>query len=306
MKRFFKLMATFLSLSLIFISSNTYVLANDTLQQNSYKSKLPEPFSHDVTLYDIEQDILDYIQYNKLDIVYGSEEYIQLLNKFSFNSDDIFDESMIRYYSAYSSVFLANSNITLNLNQTIQDIREKNIHKENTIKSLIPETDSSKSVYSTYNVEGAKKYAANYAMINNYNYPEYGADCTNYASQIIHEGGGLPTTSQWNIWAGPDSLAWMSWVNAGAFCTYWGEVRGHIGRTCSSLSDVNRYANPGDFIVWRNKDTLEFFHTQFVQSKINGEIFCSQHSPHYYNNKLNDKYTESSFRGNIIYQLDFT
>ena len=149
----------------------------------------------------------------------------------------------------------------------------------------------------TYNVAGAQKYAADYAMVNNYKYPEYGSDCTNYASQIIHEGGGLPTTSQWNIWAGTGTLAWKSWVNVGAFCTYWGEVRGNIGNTCSTLAKVNQYAEPGDFLVWRNQATLEYEHTQFVQSKTNGEVYCSQHSMPYYNKRLNSRYTEVHSKG---------
>lgn len=241
-----------------------------------------------------------------MDVVYGSDQYLELLNEFTFYPADNLDDYMIKYYSAYASVYRSTEDIKLELDKTINDIRNENIQEEIQMKKELLQIVGVEPAKVTYNVAGAQKYAADYAMVNNYKYPEYGSDCTNYASQIIHEGGGLPTTSQWNIWTGTGTLAWKSWVNVGAFCTYWGEVRGNIGNTCSTLAKVNQYAEPGDFLIWRNQSTLEYEHTQFVQSKTNGEVYCSQHSMPYYNKRLNSRYTESSFKGNIVYQLDFT
>lgn len=141
-------------------------------------------------------------------------------------------------------------------------------------------------------------------MVNNYSYPEYGADCTNFASQILFAGG-FNTTSLWNIWAGPGTIAWQTWVNAGAFCTYWGDHRGYIGKTCTSLAEVNKNSKPGDFLVWRNKTTLEYEHTQFVQTKVNGYIYCTQHSPSYYRQRLSDRITDAAFNNSVVYQLNF-
>ena len=296
----------------IWVSGTSTVMAEENISevnsvytcQNTYESRLPLEVTYDITLGEIEEDILNYIAFNKLDVVYGSDQYLELLNEFTFYPADNLDDYMIKYYSAYASVYRSTEDIKLELDKTINDIRNENIQEEIQMKKELLQIVGVEPAKVTYNVAGA--YAADYAMVNNYKYPEYGSDCTNYASQIIHEGGGLPTTSQWNIWAGTGTLAWKSWVNVGAFCTYWGEVRGNIGNTCSTLAKVNQYAEPGDFLVWRNQATLEYEHTQFVQSKTNGEVYCSQHSMPYYNKRLNSRYTESSFKGNIVYQLDFT
>ena len=293
----------------IWVSGTSTVMAEENISevnsvytcQNTYESRLPLEVTYDITLGEIEEDILNYIAFNKLDVVYGSDQYLELLNEFTFYPADNLDDYMIKYYSAYASVYRSTEDIKLELDKTINDIRNENIQEEIQMKKELLQIVGVEPAKVTYNVAGAQKYAADYAMVNNYKYPEYGSDCTNYASQIIHEGGGLPTTSQWNIWAGTGTL-----VNVGAFCTYWGEVRGNIGNTCSTLAKVNQYAEPGDFLVWRNQATLEYEHTQFVQSKTNGEVYCSQHSMPYYNKRLNSRYTESSFKGNIVYQLDFT
>lgn len=298
----------------IWVSGTSTVMAEENISevnsvytcQNTYESRLPLEVTYDITVGEIEEDILNYIAFNKLDVVYGSDQYLELLNEFTFYPADNLDDYMIKYYSAYASVYRSTEDIKLELDKTINDIRNENIQEEIQMKKELLQIVGVEPAKVTYNVAGAQKYAADYAMVNNYKYPEYGSDCTNYASQIIHEGGGLPTTSQWNIWAGTGTLAWKSWVNVGAFCTYWGEVRGNIGNTCSTLAKVNQYAEPGDFLVWRNQATLEYEHTQFVQSKTNGEVYCSQHSMPYYNKRLNSRYTESSFKGNIVYQLDFT
>lgn len=298
----------------IWVSGTSTVMAEENISevnsvytcQNTYESRLPLEVTYDITLGEIEEDILNYIAFNKLDVVYGSDQYLELLNEFTFYPADNLDDYMIKYYSAYASVYRSTEDIKLELDKTINDIRNENIQEEIQMKKELLQIVGVEPAKVTYNVAGAQKYAADYAMVNNYKYPEYGSDCTNYASQIIHEGGGLPTTSQWNIWTGTGTLAWKSWVNVGAFCTYWGEVRGNIGNTCSTLAKVNQYAEPGDFLVWRNQSTLEYEHTQFVQSKTNGEVYCSQHSMPYYNKQLNSRYTESSFKGNIVYQLDFT
>lgn len=293
----------------IWVSGTSTVMAEENISevnsvytcQNTYESRLPLEVTYDITLGEIEEDILNYIAFNKLDVVYGSDQYLELLNEFTFYPADNLDDYMIKYYSAYASVYRSTEDIKLELDKTINDIRNENIQEEIQMKKELLQIVGVEPAKVTYNVAGAQKYAADYAMVNNYKYPEYGSDCTNYASQIIHEGGGLPTTSQWNIWAGTGTLAWKSWVNVGAFCTYWGEVRGNIGNTCSTLAKVNQYAEPGDFLVWRNQATLEYEHTQFVQSKTNGEVYCSQHSMPYYNKRLNSRYTESSFKGNIVY-----
>lgn len=59
-----------------------------------------------------------------------------------------------------------------------------------------------------YNYEYNKKYR---------NYNNLGGDCANFASQILHEGGGFRKNDTWNYYRGSGSRAWL---NAHAFNNY--------------------------------------------------------------------------------------
>ncbi|HHZ19156.1 MAG TPA: amidase domain-containing protein [Firmicutes bacterium] len=84
----------------------------------------------------------------------------------------------------------------------------------------------------------------------NYNYS--GGDCTNFASQILHEGGGLPKTALWNY--GKDGSP--SWVNARAFNNYMLNS-GRATRLCYGAYDQVLKASyqllPGDYIAYEKK-----------------------------------------------------
>lgn len=102
-------------------------------------------------------------------------------------------------------------------------------------------------------------------------------------------------------------MPWATWVNASYFTEYWSLTRGYIGKVCTSRSAVNAYAEPGDFLSWYNLDTLNWTHLQFVQSKnMKAEIYCSQHTSNYYDQKFNDRVEASRFNDWHVYIIDMT
>lgn len=283
-----------------------FILSNKTFKQkaakeNNSSNALPSTLSYEVTFREIQNDIIDYS--TSQGIEFASQEYDDLLYSFIFSPPEELSDVKQTYYSAYASVYFGRNNFNDILDKSINQIREENIALEASAQASI-EQQSEPHIQIAYNLEAAQEYASAYAMVNNYSYPEYGADCTNFASQILFAGG-FNTTSLWNIWAGPGTIAWQTWVNAGAFCTYWGDHRGYIGKTCTSLAEANKNSKPGDFLVWRNKTTLEYEHTQFVQTKVNGYIYCTQHSPSYYRQRLSDRITDAAFNNSVVYQLNF-
>lgn len=283
-----------------------FILSNKTFKQkaakeNNSSNALPSTLSYEVTFREIQNDIIDYS--TSQGIEFASQEYDDLLYSFIFSPPEELSDVKQTYYSAYASVYFGRNNFNDILDKSINQIHEENIALEASAQASI-EQQSEPHIQIAYNLEAAQEYASAYAMVNNYSYPEYGADCTNFASQILFAGG-FNTTSLWNIWAGPGTIAWQTWVNAGAFCTYWGDHRGYIGKTCTSLAEVNKNSKPGDFLVWRNKTTLEYEHTQFVQTKVNGYIYCTQHSPSYYRQRLSDRITDAAFNNSVVYQLNF-
>lgn len=114
----------------------------------------------------------------------------------------------------------------------------------------------------------AVKYADTYCGaasggINNYKYNSAykdfnaeGGDCTNFASQILHEGGGLKKTWAWNYRKGEATRAW---VNADGFNSYM------IGSGRASLIAYGSYEKvykasykllPGDYIAYEEKNDI--------------------------------------------------
>ena len=80
----------------IWVSGTSTVMAEENISevnsvytcQNTYESRLPLEVTYDITLGEIEEDILNYIAFNKLDVVYGSDQYLELLNEFTFYPAD--------------------------------------------------------------------------------------------------------------------------------------------------------------------------------------------------------------------------
>lgn len=136
-------------------------------------------------------------------------------------------------------------------------------------------------------------------------YPVYVSDCTNFASHILRAGGFDPNPD-WHYNGGLYPTGHLTWIQAPGFVQYWSLIRGYLGPVCTTASAVNAYASPGDFLVWWNTDTYTWYHTQFVQSKIGVEIYCTQHTSNYYNVRFNDRIDSTTFNSNHIYLVDMT
>lgn len=285
------------------IMMGTVLTAFASEPTDAFDSSLGDEFSYEMTLGDIQTDILNYIAFNNLGIEYGSEEFSVLMNDFAFAPPAEVSETAQMYYSAYASVYLGEESIDAMHNKTIAEIRKANQSVATKIQQAYSEPSETKP-YVAYNLKAAQDYAYAYALVDNFNYPVFRLDCTNFASQILHAGG-FGTTSKWNVWAGADTEASFNWINASGFLQYWSLTRGYLGPVCTSLSQVNSKAYAGDFLVWFNTTTYEFYHTQFVQSKVNGEVYCTQHTSYYFNQKLNDRVSASAFPDKHVYIVKF-
>jgi len=97
------------------------------------------------------------------------------------------------------------------------------------------------------NDEQGFKYNSKYR---NYNYS--GGDCANFASQVLHEGGGLRKTYAWNYGKG----ASKAWVNAHAFNRYMLQSGRGTRIAYGTYSQVLPYSyrlEPGDYIAYEKK-----------------------------------------------------
>jgi len=97
------------------------------------------------------------------------------------------------------------------------------------------------------NDEQGFKYNPKYR---NYNYT--GGDCANFASQVLHEGGGFRKTYTWNYGRG----ASKAWVNAHAFNRYMlqsGRGTRIAYDTYSQVLPASYRLEPGDYIAYEKK-----------------------------------------------------
>lgn len=299
----------FLTLSLViclFFTLSSTVFAEDAAP-DVYQSLLPNEVSYDITFGQIEEDISNYISVYGLNIEYNSEEFASFMDNISWGQLEYVDETTLTYFEAYASQFLNVDDISACREVTILDVRNENIEKERLAKAAALENPQTRGSVA-YNIAGAKAYAKEWALSNNLTYPFYAQDCTNFASQILHFGGGVPRNTRWDylgLTIG-NELAYTTWVNANDFTCYWSLERGCLGPECTTRSQVNSSAEPGDFLGHRNLATFNITHVQFVQSKSSGYIYCSQHTDHYYNLKFNDRVSDSYFNNHTVVVVDFT
>lgn len=97
------------------------------------------------------------------------------------------------------------------------------------------------------NDEKGFKYNPKYR---NYNYS--GGDCANFASQVLHEGGGFRKTYAWNY--GRDAS--RAWVNAQAFNSYMLNSGRALKITYGTYSQVLKASYdllPGDYVAYEKK-----------------------------------------------------
>lgn len=296
-----RLVSTLLVLTMTFLTGFN-VKATDN--SDAFR-ELPENISLDVTMGEIEDSILNYIDQQELDIEYGAEQYVELLSNFLYKSEQFkISQTRLQYYGDYAAHYLniiseqpleGNDNIKKNVvtslkrDTSLADLKAKNQEFFDELQNV---TSPKPSVQSR-TLYGATEYAKNYWMECNEKYGYFiRGDCTNFASQILHEGWGMPLNSEWNTFSS-NTMAQRNWRVAQDFTEYWTKVRGYNGGLYTTRAQVNANATQGDFIAFMRKNSTEIYHVAFVQDKVNGDIYLTQHTPDYFYQRFNDRVTEN-------------
>lgn len=146
----------------------------------------------------------------------------------------------------------------------------------------------------SYNREEAVQYANDHWDNPNSNYPLYGADCTNFVSQCVHEGGvpmktGGTTDAYWHYTSASNRSP--SWTGADYFMRHWTKVRlsSYYGQAravrlytrdyiLNNWHNFYIHVNPGDIIQYAYGDNSHVYHSAIITEKneSNEEFsFCS-------------------------------
>ena len=105
----------------------------ESQEEQVYVGTLPDVFSYDVTIEEIDNDIQNYIMFNNMECEIGTDEYLRLMEQFSFDPPSNVDDLDLRYYQAYASLYLAGDSIEDLSVKTIGEIREENLRKNEMI-----------------------------------------------------------------------------------------------------------------------------------------------------------------------------
>lgn len=175
-------------------------------------------------------------------------------------------------------------------------------------------TNSNASINSSYDRAGAVAFIKSYAAKPGYTVSPYttygdpnlyggGGDCTNFASQILHLGGGLPfhgqkgynrNTVDWYYY-GPNvppatNPRTSSWTGAHEFRQHWGVVNGVGGKYAYQMRKYTNAEAAGAYYteiyqqLWKG-DIIQYVdstgmtqHTQIVWNYADGVMNVSEHS----------------------------
>jgi hypothetical protein len=171
-------------------------------------------------------------------------------------------------------------------------------------------TNSNTSVNSAYDRTGAVNFIKQYAATPGYQISPYttyggislGGDCTNFASQTLHIGGGLPfrgtkgsnsNTVDWYYY-GPNvppatNPRTSSWTGAHEFRQHWGVVNSTGGKFAYEMRKYTKAEAPsyydeiysalekGDMVQYVRADGVTT-HTQIVWNYANKTMNVAQHS----------------------------
>ncbi|ADQ40445.1 peptidase domain protein [Caldicellulosiruptor acetigenus I77R1B] len=171
---------------------------------------------------------------------------------------------------------------------------------------------NSNSTNINYNRAGARSYALKYAISPNPKYADfsnYGGDCTNFASQVLFEGGGLAQIASSTSGIESDTNYWFyktstnrstSWTGAEEFRRHWGNSNGFGKKRAYQIkilpvwyavekfkTEVYDFLKEGDIVQHVNAYSSTYgrdasYHSQIVHDKKyqNGiyDILYAQHS----------------------------
>lgn len=131
-----------------------------------------------------------------------------------------------------------------------------------------------------FNANKAVKYAEKFALISNPNYKSFdgeGGDCTNFVSQILHEGG-LSKNQTWK----PYSDSWVRVIELYSYL-----MNNNIGFDVSDIAPLKR----GNIIQFYTPQLGKFFHTGFITYELsNGDCLYCCHSYNKLNYPLSEIY----------------
>ncbi|MDH6350308.1 hypothetical protein M2298_002266 [Brevibacillus sp. 1238] len=176
-------------------------------------------------------------------------------------------------------------------------------------ETMFTNTDS--QINNNFDRKGAKKYAEKYAeRPGNKNYANYGSngdggDCTNFVSQVLHEGGGLDfhgkagynrNTKDWYYYGRnvPENTndkksRTSSWTGAHQFREHWAVVNGSGGEfayqakkysvkdAIKNFRDIYNDLYEGDIVQYVDASGRTI-HSQVVHRFKDGEVYMAQHS----------------------------
>lgn len=156
---------------------------------------------------------------------------------------------------------------------------------------VIEYNNSRITAYSNFNIYAAVDYAMTYAVTpNSYDYAVLDKDCTNFASQIVENGGisqdnsvEWPTVGWWHAKDGNAHYHSRSWTLANEFAKYFG-----LDYTTNKHFSFSANVHKGDFILLDDESDGSWNHAGFVLEAdsylTNGyyDYFVAQHSANYH------------------------
>lgn len=252
---------------------------------NNLKKEIPD------LIYNIKKNFcLTELSHDTIDEYY---EYF-LNRKYDVNSFDPQDiEKLSRFFDIYENY--ESNNEIIKCVYSSMEFEEK----INRLVVLLPYNSSLKLKeefnvtynidFSSYCIDDAIAYARTYAVNpNSNNYPVYSSDCTNFASQILENGGisqdyNYSTNQGWwhdYLWGEHETS--VSWRVANKFANYMG-----VSSIKTSNLEFSRYIEPGDIVLIDIYADGDWNHAGFVvmvdNYMTNGyyDYLIAQHSDNY-------------------------
>lgn len=286
----------------VFLFSLLIVCGNG-LSANAENSK-----GMNITLGEIENDLMNYLKTNKLNYTMHSPELSQYLFDQLENQSDENLKKLSNYEDilAYAAEYLFREAIPndelevkditevpdLTLKEIKEDVekqtREATENREEAKKNIIDLPDD-KMIQGRALISNnhTANYAYTFALDYNREYNNYnnkGGDCTNFASQALRANGlkdgktGYPTNYNWSSTrtntGRKDSVAWIS---AEYFRLYW-QMNGRSVTRHTSKASATKAASVGDILNYANKKSGRSWHNVVVTGKSNNTLYVSQHT----------------------------
>ncbi len=181
------------------------------------------------------------------------------------------NNSLFNYYFHKSIDYINFSSITIPLTQMWTNTLNKiDSLYDSFLLNICNNKPRTKSL--RFNVEKASAYAQHFAIIPNNQYKSfenYGGDCTNFVSQILHSGD-IKTTPKWKPYT-------HSWIRVEEFYSY--IINSNIGIDLTKEKAFSK----GSFLQFSTYERKKFFHSGFITYELkNDYLYCC----HTYN-KLN-------------------